>query len=76
LVQTKGAALSLYALTLAGAAALLNRPDHVAAGYLWPDDLSEVDHENCEEDSPGFHRRDWFYFLSRNLAAAIARLEA
>jgi len=38
--------------------------------------LSEVDDENCEEDSPAFDQRDWFYFLSRNSATAIARLEA
>jgi hypothetical protein len=34
--------------------------------------LSEVGDENCEKDSPAFNRRDWIYFLSRNLAAAIA----
>jgi hypothetical protein len=70
--------LSVKPTTLAGAAALLNyAADHVAAGYLWPDDLSEVDDENSEENSPAWgRRRDWFYFLSRNLAAAIARLEA
>jgi hypothetical protein len=69
--------LSVKPTTLAGAAALLNyAADHVAAGYLWPDGLSEVDDENCEEGPPAFDRRDWFYFLSRNLAAAIARLEA
>jgi len=29
----------------------------------------------CEEGSPACDRRDWFHFLSRNVAAAIARLE-
>jgi hypothetical protein len=67
--------LSVEPTTLAGAVALLNyAADHIAAGCLWPDDLSEVDDENCEEgSSSAFDRRDWFYFLSRNLAAAIAK---
>jgi hypothetical protein len=69
--------LSAEPTTLAGAAALLKyAADHVAAGYIWPTDLSEVDDENPEEGSPAFFRLDWFYFLSRNLAAAIARLDA
>ena len=68
--------LSVQPATLAGAAALLNyAADHVEAGYLWPDDLSEVD-ENSVDGSPASDRLDWFYFLNRNVSTAIQRLAA
>jgi hypothetical protein len=59
--------LSVPATTLAGAAAMLKYAgEHVDAGHLWPDGISD------DETSGDW---DWLYFLSRNLAASLRRLE-
>jgi len=58
--------LSVEPTTLVGASALLTA-EHVEAGCLWPDG----DEARCPS-----HRRNWLYFLTRNVSAAISRLTA
>jgi hypothetical protein len=66
--------LSVSPTTLSGAAAMLKyAADHVDEGYLWPDDLGEIDEGDQEG---GFAQRDWFFYLNRNLATAVQRLAA
>jgi hypothetical protein len=67
--------VSVSPTTLAGVAAILQyAADHVDAGYLWPDDLGEL--ADCDDESMVSHRQDWLFFLNRNLAEAVRRLEA
>lgn len=65
--------LSVRPETLAGAIALLNYATaHIDAGYIWPDSLGEINDD--DDDSMNARRKDWMYFLNRNVAEAIPRL--
>jgi hypothetical protein len=64
--------VSVLPTTMAGVAAILEYAgDHVDAGYLWPDNLEELADGNDESTVS----RPWSFFLNRNLARAIRRLE-
>jgi hypothetical protein len=69
--------LKVRPTTLTGLRAMLTyAAQHVAEGYIWPNDRDQLKHLDQDEDTMNPGGRDWNFYLIRNLGEAVQGIAA